>query len=102
VVDGILLLLVEHDLEHLATVLLSAQALAHDLNGEDQVGQDGVVHGGQGSRARALLCLRRARAVGALRAGKDAARGQDQDVSVGELLLELAGEAGDALAMFLD
>ena len=94
VVDGVLLLLVEHDLQDLATVLLGAQALADDLDGEDEVGQDGVVHGGQGSRAGTLLCLRCARPVRALRPGQDAARGQDQDVAVGELLLELTGEAG--------
>jgi hypothetical protein len=31
-------------------------------------------------------------AVGALRAREDAACGEDEDVAVGELLLELAGE----------
>lgn len=55
------------------------------------------MHGGQCARAWALLCLRCARAVRALGAGKDAARSQDQDVAVGELLLELAGEAGVAI-----
>lgn len=74
-VDGVLLLLIEHDFEHLAAVLLGSQALANDLDGEDQVGQDGVMHGGEGSRARALLGLRGTRAVGALRAREDAARG---------------------------
>ena len=73
-IDGVPLLLIENDLEHLAAVFLCAQALAHDFDGEDQVGQDGIVHGGQGSRARALLRLRGARAVGALRAREDAAR----------------------------
>ena len=45
------------------------------------------------ARTRALLSLCRAAAVAALRAGQDAAGGDDEDVAVGELLLELAGEA---------
>ena len=49
--------------------------------------------GGQRARARSLLRLVRAGAVAALGAGEDAARGEDEDVSVGELLLELAGES---------
>ena len=40
----------------------------------------------------ALLGLRGARAVGALGAGENAAGGNDQDVAVRELLLELTGE----------
>ena len=47
---------------------------------------------GQGSRAGTLLGLRCARAVAALGAGQDAAGSNDQDVAVGELLLELTGE----------
>lgn len=93
VVNRVLLLLVEDDLEDLAAVLLGAEALADDLNGEHEVGQDGVVHGGQGSRTGSLLGLRCARAVRPLGAGEDAARGQDQDMAVRELLLELTGEA---------
>lgn len=49
--------------------------------------------GSQSAAARALLGLGVAGAGGALGAGKDAARGQDQDVAVGELLLQLTGEA---------
>lgn len=101
-VDGVLLLLVEDDLEDLAAVLLGAEALADDLDGEDEIGQDGVVHGGQGSRAGTLLGLRGARAVGALGPGEDAARGQDEDVAVRELLLQLAGEAGVLISRVLD
>jgi len=51
------------------------------------------VDGSECSRTRALLCLVGARAVGALGAGKDAARGDEEDVAVGELLLELTSEA---------
>lgn len=94
VVDAAALLLVEDDLEGLGAVLLGAEALADDLDGEDEVGEDGVVDGGQGAAAGALLLLGVARAGGALGAGQDAARGEDQDVAVRELLLELTGEAG--------
>lgn len=95
VVNAAALLLVEDDLEGLGTVLLGAQALADDLDGVDEVSQDGVVHGGQRARTGALLRLGVAGAGRALGAGQDAARGQDQDVTVGELLLELTGEAGE-------
>jgi len=94
VVDAAALLLVEHDLEDLAAVLAGAETLADDLDGEDEISQDGVVDRGEGSRARALLGLRGARAVGALGAGQDAAGSNNQDVAVGELLLELTGETG--------
>jgi hypothetical protein len=50
------------------------------------------VDSGQGSRTGTLLGLRGARPVGALGAGKNAAGSNDQDVAVGELLLELTGE----------
>ena len=93
VVNASLLLLVEDDLQDLAAIFLGAEALADDLNGVHQVGQDGVVYGGQSSRARTLLGLRGAGAVAALGAGEDAAAGEDQDVAVGELLLKLAGES---------
>lgn len=93
VVNTATLLLVEDDLEVLGTVLLGAETLADDLDGVDEVGQDGVVDGGQSAGAGALLLLGVARAGGALGAGQDAARGEDQDVAVGELLLELTGQA---------
>lgn len=47
---------------------------------------------GESSRLRTLLGLVGARAVGALGAGKNAAGSNDQDVAVGELLLELTSE----------
>lgn len=93
VVNTTTLLLIEDDLEDLGSVLLGAQALADNLDWEDEVAKDSVVHSGECARTWALLGLRGARAVGALGAGKDAARGEDQDVAVGELLLELTGEA---------
>ena len=94
VVDTTPLLLIEDALEDLAAVFLGAGALADDLDGVDEIGEDGVVDRGEGARAWSLLCLRCAAAVAALGAGQDAARGDDQHVAVGELLLELAGEAG--------
>lgn len=94
VVNTATLLLVEDDLEGLGAVLLGAEALADNLDGVDEIRQDGIVHSGQSARTGALLLLGVARAGGALGAGQDAARGQDEDVAVRELLLQLAGEAG--------
>jgi hypothetical protein len=93
VIHTTLLLLIEHHLQDLASILLGPQSLADDLNGEDEVGEDRVVDSGQCSGTGTLLGERGARAVGALGAGEDAARGEDQDVAVGELLFELTGES---------
>jgi hypothetical protein len=92
VVNTATLLLVQDDLHDLAAVLLGAETLANNLDGEDQVGEDGVVNRGEGSAAGTLLGLGCAGAVGALGAGEDAAGGEDQDMAVRELLLELTGE----------
>jgi hypothetical protein len=94
VVDAATLLLVEDDLEDLGVVLLGADALADDLDGVDEVGEDGVVDGGQGPGDGTLLGLGGAAAVAALGAGQDAAGSDDQHVAIRELLLELTGEAG--------
>jgi hypothetical protein len=51
------------------------------------------VHGSKGAAARALLCLRRAAAVRSLGARENAAGGEDEDVAVGELLFQFAGQA---------
>lgn len=96
-IDTSLLLLVEDDLQDLAAILLGAETLADDLDRVDEVVEDGVVHGGEGSGAGSLLGLRRAGSVAALGAGEDAARGEDQDVAIGELLLEFTSETGDSL-----
>ena len=93
VVDTTTLLLIEDDLGGLATVLLGADALADDLNGVDQVVEDGVVDSGQSTRARALLVLVGARVDGALGAGENPALSDEEDVAVRELLLELTGQA---------
>jgi hypothetical protein len=92
VVNTTALLLVKDDLEDLGAVLLGAETLADNLDGVDEVGEDGVVDSGKSPGLGALLGLRSARAVGALGAGQNAAGSNDQDVAVRELLLELTGE----------
>ena len=87
------LLLVQDDLESLAAVLLGADTLADDLDGVNEVVEDGVVDSGQGARARTLLLLVGAGVDRALRAGQDAALSNKEDVAVGELLLELTGQS---------
>jgi len=93
VIHTTLLLLVEHNLQDFASILLGPQALADDLNGVDEIGEDCIVDSGECSGAGALLREGGARTVGALGAGKNAAGGEDQDMAVGELLLELTGES---------
>jgi hypothetical protein len=92
VINTTLLLLIEDNLQDLAAIFLGAKTLANDLHWVDEVGEDGVVDGGQCSRTGSLLGERGAGSVAALRAGENAAGGEDQDVTVGELLLELTGE----------
>lgn len=92
-VNTTLLLLVKDDLEGLAAVLLGAGALADNLDGVDKVAEDGVVDSSQSARAGTLLGLVGARVDGALRAGKDTALSDEEDVAVRELLLQLAGQA---------
>lgn len=93
VVNTTALLLVENNLDGLAAVLLGADTLANDLDGVDEVGEDGVVDSSQSAGTGTLLGLVGARVDGALGAGEDAALSDEEDVAVGELLLELTGEA---------
>ncbi len=51
------------------------------------------MNGSECSGTGSLLSKRGARAVGALGAGENAAGCEDQDVAVGELLLELTGKS---------
>lgn len=88
------LLLVQHHLQHLTPVFACAGALAHDLNGVDDVFEDGGVHGCQGAAVRPLLRLRCSAAVAAFGAWEDSSRGEEEDVAVGEFLFEFAREAG--------
>lgn len=89
------LLLIENDLDGLAAVLLGADTLSNDLNGVDDVGEDGVVDSSQSTGTRTLLGKGVARADRALGAGEDTARGNDDNVAIGEFLLELTGQAVD-------
>ena len=82
IIDASPLLLVQDDFQDLTAVLAGLDAFPDDLDGVDDVGQDGVVHGRQRARVRPFLRLRGARPVAAFRAGQDAARGQEEDVSV--------------------
>jgi hypothetical protein len=63
VVNTAALLLVKHNLEDLGAVFLSAHALADDLDGVDEVVEDGVVHGCECAGSWSLLLLGCAAAV---------------------------------------
>ena len=76
------LLLVQDALQQLRSVLLGANALSNDLDGVDQVSEEGVVDCGESSGARALLSLRRAATIGAFGARKNAARGEEDYLAV--------------------
>lgn len=97
-INTTLLLLIEDDLEDLAAIFLGAETLADDLDGVHEVAEDGVVDGGECSGTGTLLGLRGSRAVGALGAGENTARGEEEDVAVGELLLELTGETVQSIS----
>lgn len=93
VVNTTTLLLIKHDLQQLLAILLGAQTLANNLNWVDEIGEDGIVDSSECSRTWSLLLLQVAGAVGALWSWEDTARGDDEDVTIGELLLEFAGQA---------
>jgi hypothetical protein len=93
VVNTTTLLLIQNNLEELAAILLGAGALANDLDRVDEVGKESLVDSRQCARAGALLRLGGAAAVRALGAWQNAAGGEEDDLAVGELLLELTGEA---------
>jgi len=85
IVDTRTFLSVEEDLDDLVTVLLSADALADNLGGEDEVMKDGVVDSSKSPGARALL----GNARSARREGENAALSNKEDMAVREFLLEL-------------
>lgn len=93
VVNATTLLLIKYNLEELATILLSSETLTDDLDGVDEVSEDSVVNGGECSGSRALLSLVGARAVRTLGTRENAARGDEENVTVRELLLKLTGQA---------
>jgi hypothetical protein len=63
VINTTLLLLIQHNLQKLAAVLLGAKTLANNLNGVDEIGQYRIVDSGECSRTRSLLGLRGAGAI---------------------------------------
>ena len=91
-VNSVLLLLVKNNLQCLATIFLGAETLANNLNWVDEVGEDGVVNGGECSGTRSLLGEGCSGTVGSLWPWENSAGREDEDVTVGELLLELTGE----------
>ena len=76
--------------DELAAVLGNTCALAGDLGGVDEVLEDLLVDGGEGSGSGSLL-LRGGRRV-SLRLGEHSALRQEDDVFVRQLLLELSRE----------
>jgi hypothetical protein len=92
VINTSLLLLIQHNLQDLASILLGTETLTNNFDGVYEVVKDGIVNGGQSSGTRSLLRERSSGASRALGAGKNAAGCEDEDVTVRELLLELTGE----------
>jgi hypothetical protein len=92
VVNASLLLLIEDNFQDLTAIFLRAETLADNLNGVNKICEDGVVNGSQRPGTGSLLCEGSSGAVGSLWAGKNTASGEDQDMTVRELLLELTGE----------
>jgi hypothetical protein len=93
VVHAASLLLIKNDLQHLAAILLCPHTFANDLDWVDDISQDSIMDRSQSSGSRALLRLVGSAAIGALWAGKNAARGDDDNLAVGELLLEFPSQA---------
>lgn len=94
VVDASTLLVVKEHLENLLAVRLCSDTLADNLDGVDEITEDSVVDSRECSRTRSLLSLVRSASVGSFRARQDAARSNDQNMTVGKLFLELANDAG--------
>ncbi len=91
---------VEVHLDDASAVDLAARALAGDLGGVDDVLEDGVLHRREGARTGAQS--RRLLGTG-VALTEDVALGDDDDVTSGELLLELAHESGlDLLERLLE
>jgi hypothetical protein len=91
---------VEVDLDDASAVDLASRALAGDLGGVDDVLEDGVLNGREGARARA----KSGRLLGTgVALSEDVPLSDDDDVTSGELLLELAHETGlDLLERLLE
>lgn len=85
------LLLIQHNLDNLAPVLLGTGTLANDFHRVDDIRQDGIVYGCQRAGVGTFLRLRRTAPVAAFRARKDPTGGKEEDVAFRELLFEFAG-----------
>lgn len=72
-----LLLLVQNDLQNTTAIFLGAYTLADNIHGIHEIGEDGVVHGGEGTGPGSFLLLRGARTVGTLWTGEDSTRGEN-------------------------
>lgn len=94
VVNATTLFLVKDDLQDLAAVDMCTKSLANNFHRVDEVGQDGIMDRGECSAARSLLGLSSAGAVASLWSWENATRCDDENVTIGELLLKLAGQAG--------
>jgi hypothetical protein len=81
---------VKEDLEGLGTVNLLAESLANDFGRENHVVQNGIVDGSQGARSGTRLLT----VVATARNSQDAALGNENNVTVRELLLKLTGDLG--------
>lgn len=90
VLNGRLRRLVEVDLDQSGAVQADTCSLAHDLGRVDQVGEVGVVHGGQRSVDRSLLLVD-ARLSARLR--QDGSLRDEHHMLAGELLLQLSHQS---------
>lgn len=93
VVNTTSLLLVQDNLQNLASILLGSQSLSNNLDGVYDISQDSIVDGGQSSGTRSLLCLRCSGSVRSLWSWQDTSRCEEEDMSIGELLLEFSGQS---------
>jgi len=82
---------IKEDLEMPRVVELVSDASADDIGGEDEVLQDGVVHGGESPAPRSLLPLDVVFPGGL---GNDLSLGDDDDMLAAEFLLEFADQTG--------
>ena len=76
--------------DELSTVLCNPCPLSDDLGRPDHLVEDLLVDGGEGSGTRSLLLVGGSRV--SLGFGEDTSLGEEDDVFVGKLLLELSGK----------
>jgi len=88
--DGVLLLAVQHDLHHLGSIGGDSGALSDDLGRIDDILQDGLVDGGEGTGSRADLNALTTEVL-----VHDGSVGNDHDVLLLEFLLQLADQLRD-------